>query len=83
MIRKIASIVNIALLTLAVYLGVSFFYKVAGAKLDTAFPANYTRVTQDSPRGADAGRPLREYAVIAQRNIFKAKEKTDEQSLTG
>lgn len=80
MVRKIVSIINILLLTVAVYLGVVFFYKVVGGKLESVFPANYSRTTEVRPRGADAGRPLREYAVIAQRNIFKAKEKTGEQS---
>jgi general secretion pathway protein C len=81
MVRKIASIINIVLLTVAVYLAVNFFYKVVGGKLEAAFPANYTRTAQVRPRGADAGRPLRDYDVIAQRNIFKAKEKKGEQSL--
>lgn len=78
MVRKIAAIVNIMLLTVAVYLAVDFFYQVIGAKLDAAFPADYAQARPERIRNADTGRPLREYAVITERNIFKAKEKTDD-----
>ncbi len=82
MVRKIVSIVNIVLLTLAVYLGVDFFYKVIGSKLDAAFEVNFSQASQQLPRGAKAGRPLQDYAVITGRNIFKAKEKTAAQPLS-
>jgi len=75
MIRKIAPVVNIVLLTVAVYLAVDFFYKVVGSKLDAALPVSQSQIRKDRPRGAMAGRQLSEYAVIADRNIFNALKK--------
>ncbi len=82
MVRKIAPVINIVLLTLAVYLAVDFFYKVVATKLETALPVVSSQTRQSTPRGTAADRPLREYAVIAERNIFHAEKKESGQPET-
>jgi len=82
MIRKLAPIVNLVLLTAAVYLAVDFFYKIAVDKLEAALPTHADQTVTARPRGVAGGKPLAEYAVIAQRNIFKAREKAVDQSLS-
>lgn len=82
MVRKIAPVINIVLLTVAVYLAVDLFYKVVGSRLDAALPVNHSQVRKDSrPRDAAVKRQLQEYAAITERNIFRARDKTGGQPL--
>ena len=76
MIRKIAPVVNFVLLTLAVYLAVGLFYKIAGNRLEEALSVDDFPAKEEGPRDAATNRDFKGYAAIAERNIFKAKTKT-------
>ncbi|MEW6079950.1 MAG: type II secretion system protein GspC [Thermodesulfobacteriota bacterium] len=76
MVKKIAPVVNFLLLTLAVYLGVGLFYKVVLNRMEAILPAEGSSAREDRPRETAVNRQPGEYSVIAQRNIFKAREKT-------
>lgn len=82
MVRKIAPVINIVLLTVAVYLAVGFFYKVVGSKLDTLLPVNHLQTTKERPQDVAVIKQLQEYSAIAERNIFKARERAGGQSVT-
>ncbi|MBW2515035.1 MAG: PDZ domain-containing protein [Deltaproteobacteria bacterium] len=66
-------LINLLFLTGASYLGVSIFYQVVGAKFEVVSPSIETIQTkEDATR--ESVKPLSEYKVIEERNLFKLPE---------
>ncbi len=68
--KRTLAIINLALTTLAVYMGVNAFYKLMEAKLDR-LPIHDTYQPPSASAEATAVLPLSSYKVITQRNLFK------------
>lgn len=71
MVNRYFSIANLLLLTTGVYFGVSIFYAILTARLDSA-PAPLPSTGQESPVGADSPSSLADYQVIVERNLFNS-----------
>jgi general secretion pathway protein C len=62
---------NLLLLTAAAYFGVSIFYAVLVARLDSGLPPAVSAAVETAP-GADAPGSPADYQVIADRNLFNS-----------
>jgi general secretion pathway protein C len=66
-------LINLLFLTGASYLGVSIFYQVVGAKFEVVSPSiEAIQTKEDATR--ESVKPLSEYNVIEERNLFKLPE---------
>jgi general secretion pathway protein C len=81
MVKKLFPIINILLITVAVYLGVSAFYRIATAKVDKIDLYKPVRKQAASPKD-EISHPLSYYKTIIDRNLFNTKteieKKTDQ-----
>jgi len=81
MVKKLFPIINILLITVAVYLGVSAFYRIATAKVDKIDLYKPVRKQAASPKD-EIYHPLSYYKTIIDRNLFNTKtgieKKTDQ-----
>jgi general secretion pathway protein C len=69
MIKTYFSIINILLLTVAIYLGVTAFYKIAETRM-TQFQHTDVNTQNIVEPDHKRQRPLSNYAIIAERNLF-------------
>jgi general secretion pathway protein C len=69
MIKTYFSIINILLLTVAIYLGVTAFYKIAETRM-TQFQHTDVNTQNIVKPDHKRQRPLSNYAIIAERNLF-------------
>ncbi len=74
--KKYFNILNIFLISAAVYFGVNAFYITATSKLDHEHPATPTGKQISSPKEGTV-LPKSYYNTISQRNLFNTKKKTD------
>lgn len=72
------TIINLLLITVAVYLGVKMFYKISTAPLDRAQLSNAVLNAESAPQD-EPMRPLVDYDPIIERNLFNTKKGTDGQ----
>jgi len=86
--KRYFTILNVLLITAAVFFMVKAFYKVAGAKIDPA-PLSKAAARHVIPNEASTRHPLSDYRAVMDRNLFKTKtgtggrpEKLDIESLT-
>jgi general secretion pathway protein C len=86
--KRYITILNILLITAAVFFMVKAFYKIAGAKIGHA-PPSKAAARHVIPHKASTRRPLSYYRAIIDRNLFKTKtgtggrpQKLDIESLT-
>jgi general secretion pathway protein C len=86
--KRYLTLLNVLLITAAVFFMVKAFYKVAGAKIDHA-PPSKAAARHVIPNEASTRHPLSDYRDIIDRNLFKTKtgtggrpEKLDIESLT-
>ncbi|HUV77931.1 MAG TPA: type II secretion system protein GspC [Desulfobacterales bacterium] len=86
--KRYFTLLNVLLITAAVFFMVKAFYKVAGAKIDHATPSK-AAARHVVPNEASTRHPLSDYRDIIERNLFKTKtgtggrpEKLDIESLT-
>jgi len=86
--KRYFTILNVLLITAAVFFMVKAFYKIAGAKIDHA-PPSKAAARHVIPNEALTRHPLSDYRDIIERNLFKTKtgtggrpEKLDIESLT-
>ena len=86
--KRYFTLLNVLLITAAVFFMVKAFYKVAGAKIDHA-PPSKAAARHVIPNKASTRHPLSDYRDIIDRNLFKTKtgtggrpEKLDIESLT-
>ncbi|MBW1940429.1 MAG: type II secretion system protein GspC [Deltaproteobacteria bacterium] len=81
MVKKLFPVINILLITVAVYLGVSAFYRIATAKVDKIDLYKPVRKQPASPKD-EISHPLSYYQTIIDRNLFNTKtgieKKTDQ-----
>jgi len=68
--KQLFLLIDLMLITLAVYLGVKGIYGVVTSRLDTLPPAPLVRTTTTSIQKTDLP-PLSDYQVIVQRNLFQ------------
>ncbi|PQP34883.1 hypothetical protein C6A37_05420 [Desulfobacteraceae bacterium SEEP-SAG9] len=71
--KRALSILNIILITLAVYLTVKAFYKVATKQLDYD-PLSSINIKQTSSPENEAPEPIANYDTIIERNLFNTKK---------
>ena len=86
--KRYLAILNVLLITAAVFFVVKVFYKVAGAKIDHA-PPSRDAARHVIPSETSTRRPLSDYRAVMDRNLFKTKtgtggrpQKLDIESLT-
>ena len=86
--KRYLTLLNVLLITAAVFFVVKAFYKVAGAKIDHA-PPSQAAARHVIPNEASTRHPLSDYRAIMDRNLFKTKtgtggrpQKLDIESLT-
>lgn len=86
--KRYLTLLNVLLITAAVFFVVKAFYKVAGAKIDHA-PPSQAAARHVIPNEASMRHPLSDYRAIMDRNLFKTKtgtggrpQKLDIESLT-
>ena len=86
--KRYFTILNVLLITAAVFFMVKAFYKIAGAKIDHA-PPSKAAARHVVPNEASTRHPLSDYSAIIDRNLFKTKtgtggrpQKLDIESLT-
>ena len=86
--KRYLTLLNVLLITAAVFFMVKAFYKVAGAKIDPA-PPSKAAARHVIPNEASTRHPLSDYRAVMDRNLFKTKtgtggrpEKLDIESLT-
>ncbi|MDX2498396.1 MAG: type II secretion system protein GspC [Desulfobacterales bacterium] len=86
--KRYLTLLNVLLITAAVFFMVKAFYKVAGAKIDHA-PPSKDAARHVIPNEASTRHPLSDYRAIMDRNLFKTKtgtggrpQKLDIESLT-
>jgi general secretion pathway protein C len=73
--KRYLAILNVLLITAAVFFVVKAFYKVAGAKIDHA-PPSQAAARHVIPNEASTRHPLSHYRAIMDRNLFKTKTGT-------
>ena len=73
--KRYLIILNVLLITAAVFFMVKVFYKVAGAKIDRA-PSSKAAARQVIPNEASTRHPLSDYRAVIDRNLFKTKTGT-------
>ena len=71
MVHRYFTIANLLLLTAAVYFGVSIFYAVLTARLDSGIPPASSTVAE-AVAGGDAPSSMADYQVIVARNLFNS-----------
>jgi hypothetical protein len=71
MVNRYFNIANLLLLTTGVYFGVSIFYAILTARLDSA-PPPLSSTGPESPVSADSPSSLADYQVIVERNLFNS-----------
>ena len=71
MVHRYFTIANLLLLTAAVYFGVSIFYAVLTARLDSGIPPTSSAVAE-GVAGGDAPSSMADYQVIVARNLFNS-----------
>ncbi|MGE5256719.1 MAG: type II secretion system protein GspC [Hyphomicrobiales bacterium] len=71
MVNRYFNIANLLLLTTGVYFGVSIFYAILTARLDSA-PPSLSSTGQESSVSVDAPSSLADYQVIVDRNLFNS-----------
>jgi general secretion pathway protein C len=71
MVNRYFTIANLLLLTVAVYFGVSIFYAILTARLDSGIPP-MSSAGADAVAGGDAPSSLADYQVIVERNLFNS-----------
>jgi general secretion pathway protein C len=71
MVNRYLNIANLLLLTIGVYFGVSIFYAILTARLDSA-PPPPSATGQELPVAADSPASLADYQVIVERNLFNS-----------
>jgi len=76
--KRYFTIINILLITVAVYFGVSVFYKISSARLDRVQLSEATFNAESAPQNQPP-RPLADYNPITERNLFNTKEGTGDQ----
>ena len=86
--KRYLAILNVLLITAAVFFVVKVFYKVAGAKIDHP-PPSRDAARHVIPSETSTQRPLSDYRAVMDRNLFKTKtgtggrpQKLDIESLT-
>ncbi len=86
--KRYFTILNVLLITAAVFFMIKAFYKIAGAKIDPAPPPR-DAARHVIPNEASTRHPLSDYRAIMDRNLFKTKtgtggrpQKLDIESLT-
>ncbi len=70
------AILNILLISAAIYFGVNAFYITAAGKLDRGHPTTSTNKQISSPEKVTV-HPISYYNTIIERNLFNTKKKTD------
>ena len=77
MTNRYFTIVNILLITIAVYFSISAFYKITSHQLDPVNPTKVTSKRQIASLEDEPLRPLTYYQTIVERNLFNTlKNKT-------
>jgi general secretion pathway protein C len=71
MVNRYFTIANLLLLTVAVYFGVSIFYAVLTARLDSGIPP-MSSAAAEAAAGGDAPSSMADYQVIVERNLFNS-----------
>jgi len=71
MVHRYFTIANLLLLTAAVYFGVSIFYAILVARLDSAVPPMSSAAAEAVAEG-DAPSSMADYQVIVDRNLFNS-----------
>jgi general secretion pathway protein C len=71
MIPRAFTLANLALLAVAIYLGVSIFYTVLLSRLPSGLPAAPATIA-DAPPEADAPSSTTDYQAIVERNLFNS-----------
>ena len=71
MVNRYFTIANLLLLTVAVYFGVSIFYAILTARLDSGIPP-MSSAGAEAAAGGDAPSSMADYRVIAERNLFNS-----------
>ena len=77
MTSRYFTISNILLITIAVYLSISGFYKVATYRLDLVPPPRVAGDRQISSVGDETSHPLSYYQPIVERNLFNTNKDAD------
>lgn len=76
--KRHLTIINLLLITVAVYLGVKMLYKISAAQSDNAQLSN-AALKAESDLQSGPLRPLSDYNPIIERNLFKTKKETGHQ----
>jgi general secretion pathway protein C len=71
MVNRMFAGANLLLLTAAAYFGVSIFYSVLVARLDSGLPPAVSAAVETAP-GADAPGSMADYQVVVDRNLFNS-----------
>lgn len=71
-IQRIIIIVNLTLITLIAYLGVTFLYGIIGSRMDQA-PTTKAAQTMPIAHATQKNKPLTQYRSIMQRDLFRTK----------
>lgn len=77
MTSRYFTISNVVLITIAVYLSISGFYKVATYRLDPVLPPLVAGARQISPMEDEISHPLSYYQPIVDRNLFNTNKDAD------
>lgn len=71
MVNRYFTIANLLLLTVAVYFGVSIFYAILVARLDSGIPP-MSSAAAEAVAGGDGPSSMADYQVIVERNLFNS-----------
>jgi general secretion pathway protein C len=71
MVHRAFTIANLALLTVAIYFGVSIFYTVLLSRISGGLPS-ISSATADAPADSEASSSMADYQTIVERNLFNS-----------
>jgi general secretion pathway protein C len=71
MVHRAFTIANLALLTVAIYFGVSIFYTVLLSRISGGHPS-ISSATADTPADSEASSSMADYQTIVERNLFNS-----------
>jgi general secretion pathway protein C len=71
MVHRAFTIANLALLTVAIYFGVSIFYTVLLSRISGGLPS-ISSATADTPADTEASSSMADYQTIVERNLFNS-----------